>query len=91
MSATLALTEALIRLRSVSPEDAGCLDLISSRLEPLGFALERMPFGAVDNLWARHGAGSPVLCFAGHTDVVPPGPSEEWRTDPFEPVVRDGL
>jgi len=91
MSETLALTEALIRLRSVSPEDAGCLDLIASRLEPLGFVMERMPFGAVDNLWARHGAGGPVLCFAGHTDVVPPGPSEEWRTDPFLPIVRDGL
>lgn len=91
MSATLQLTEELIRRPSVSPEDAGCLDLIAGRLERLGFELERMRFDPVDNLWASHGTGSPVLCFAGHTDVVPSGPREEWQSDPFEPAIRDGL
>jgi len=91
MSDTLALTEALIRLPSVSPDDAGCLDVIAARLAPLGFALERMPFGAVDNLWAKHGSGAPVLCFAGHTDVVPTGPLDDWRSNPFDPQIRDGL
>lgn len=91
MTATLALTEDLLRRPSVSPEDHGCLDLIAARLEPLGFTIERLDFGPVANLWARRGEGSPVLCFAGHTDVVPTGPREEWRTDPFEPIVRDGV
>jgi succinyl-diaminopimelate desuccinylase len=90
-AATLALAQELIRRPSVSPEDHGCLELIAGRLRPLGFKVERMPFGPVENLWARHGDGSPVLCFAGHTDVVPTGPREEWQTDPFEPVVRDGV
>jgi len=91
MSPTLALTEDLLRRPSVSPEDHGCIDLICSRLEPLGFRIERLSFGPVENLWARRGDGGPVLCFAGHTDVVPTGPREEWRTDPFEPVVVDGV
>jgi succinyl-diaminopimelate desuccinylase len=91
MSATLALTEDLLRRPSVSPEDHGCLDVIGARLEKLGFRNERLAFGPVDNLWSRHGTGKPVLCFAGHTDVVPTGPREEWRTDPFEPVIRDGV
>jgi succinyl-diaminopimelate desuccinylase len=90
-AAILALAQELIRRPSVSPEDHGCLDLIAARLQPLGFRIERMPFGPVENLWARHGDSSPVLCFAGHTDVVPTGPREEWQTDPFEPVVRDGV
>jgi succinyl-diaminopimelate desuccinylase len=89
--ATLALAEDLIRRPSVSPEDHGCLQLIGQRLEAHGFRVERMPFGPVENLWARHGSERPVLCFAGHTDVVPTGPREEWHSDPFEPVVRDGL
>jgi len=89
--ATLALTRELIRRPSVSPEDHGCMELIIARLEAAGFRIERMPFGPVENLWARHGEGGPVLCFAGHTDVVPTGPREEWQTDPFEPVVRDGV
>jgi succinyl-diaminopimelate desuccinylase len=75
----------------VSPEDRGCLDVIAARLEPLGFSNERLAFGPVENLWSRRGRARPVLCFAGHTDVVPTGPREEWRTDPFEPVVRDGV
>ena len=91
MSSTLALTEDLLRRPSVSPEDHGCLDVIGARLEPLGFRNERLSFGPVDNLWSRRGTGKPVLCFAGHTDVVPTGPREEWRTDPFEPVIRDGV
>jgi succinyl-diaminopimelate desuccinylase len=90
-SPTLSLTQELIRRPSVSPEDQGCLQLIGERLAALGFRLERMPFGPVENLWALHGDSSPVLCFAGHTDVVPTGPREEWQTDPFEPVVRDGM
>jgi len=91
MSPTLALTQDLLRRPSVSPEDHGCIDLIARRLEPLGFRIERLNFGPVENLWARRGDDGPVLCFAGHTDVVPTGPREEWRTDPFEPVVRDGV
>lgn len=90
-SPTLALTEDLIRRPSVSPEDQGCLQIIAQRLAALGFRIERMPFGPVENLWARHGTSGPVLCFAGHTDVVPTGPREEWHTDPFEPVVKDGV
>jgi len=91
MSSTLSLTESLLRRPSVSPEDHGCLDLICERLAPLGFRNERLRYGPVDNLWATRGSGRPVLCFAGHTDVVPTGPREEWRTDPFEPVIRDGF
>ncbi|MDQ1240920.1 MAG: succinyl-diaminopimelate desuccinylase [Pseudomonadota bacterium] len=91
MSPTLALTEELLRRPSVSPEDHGCLDIICARLEPLGFGNERLQYSPVDNLWATRGHGSPVLCFAGHTDVVPTGPREDWHTDPFEPVIRDGI
>ena len=91
MSPTLALTEDLLRRPSVSPEDNGCLDVISARLEPIGFRIERLDFGPVANLWARRGDDGPVLCFAGHTDVVPTGPREEWRTDPFAPTVIDGM
>lgn len=87
----LSLAEALIRRRSVTPEDSGCLDLIGERLAALGFDLERIDRGAVSNLWARRGNMSPLLCFAGHTDVVPSGPPSAWQSDPFEPVVRDGM
>ena len=88
---TLLLTQDLIRRPSVSPEDQGCLQLIAQRLEAVGFRIEHMPFGPVENLWATHGNERPLLCFAGHTDVVPTGPREEWQTDPFEPVIRDGI
>ena len=92
MSDTLDLTRAMIARPSVSPADGGCQDLMIERLEPLGFTVERMPFGNVENFWAtRRGGDGPVFCFAGHTDVVPTGPLEEWHTDPFEPVVRDGM
>jgi succinyl-diaminopimelate desuccinylase len=91
MSPTVALTEDLLRRPSVSPEDHGCIDVICARLEPLGFRNERLRFGPVENLWARRGDDGPVLCFAGHTDVVPTGPREDWRTEPFEPCVVDGV
>lgn len=90
-AATLALTQDLIRRPSVSPEDQGCLDIITERLQALGFRIERLTYGPVENIWARHGDVGPVLCFAGHTDVVPTGPREEWHTDPFEPTVKDGI
>jgi len=91
MEAVLELARALIARRSVTPEDAGCQALLASRLAACGFSIEQMRFGEVDNLWARHGTGNPVLCFAGHTDVVPAGPTDQWRSPPFEPTVRDGL
>ena len=88
---TLALAQALIARRSITPEDAGCLDLIATHLEPLGFTCERMDSNGVSNLWARRGTAAPLFCFAGHTDVVPTGPLEQWTSDPFEPVIRDGV
>ena len=88
---TLALACDLIARHSVTPEDGGCLDLIAQRLAPLGFVCERIDTGGVSNLWARRGQAQPVLCFAGHTDVVPTGPLEAWATPPFEPTVRDGV
>lgn len=84
----LSLLFDLIRRRSVTPDDAGCQDLIASRLAPLGFDCEMMVFGDVTNLWARRGTSTPVFCFAGHTDVVPPGDADDWRSDPFEPDIR---
>ena len=88
---TLELTLQLIARDSVTPNDAGCLDLIAERLKPLGFTLERIDTGGVCNLFARRGTAAPVLCFAGHTDVVPPGPLDQWHTPPFEPTIRDGI
>jgi len=90
MQSALELVQDLIARRSVTPDDAGCQHLLAERLAAAGFACEVLPFGAVSNLWARRGRASPLLCFAGHTDVVPPGPLEQWRSDPFKPVVRDG-
>jgi len=95
VSATLDLTLDLLRRRSVSPADEGCQDVMIRRLEVLGFRVERLRFGPVDNFWATRegvpGGGGPTLCLAGHTDVVPTGPLEEWHSDPFEPTLRDGL
>ena len=91
MSATLDLTHDLIARASVTPADEGCQDLIGHRLAAIGFQVEHLHYGNVDNLWARRGAARPLLCFAGHTDVVPTGPLEEWRSDPFKPVIREGL
>ena len=88
---TLALARQLIERRSVTPVDAGCLDLLAARLEPLGFRCERIGANGVDNLWARRGERAPLLCFAGHTDVVPTGPLEHWASDPFAPAIRDGV
>jgi succinyl-diaminopimelate desuccinylase len=88
---TLALARDLIRRPSVTPDDAGCQTLIGLRLAALGFHLEPMPSDGVTNLWARRGTAPPVFCFAGHTDVVPPGPLSDWLSDPFEPEIRDGL
>ena len=90
MNATLDLTQALISCRSLTPDDAGCQELIIKRLEPLGFHIERVCSGGVDNFWARRGAARPLLCFAGHTDVVPTGPLDQWHSDPFTPTLRDG-
>ena len=77
------LTRTLIRQPSITPLDSGCQQIIKDMLEGFGFSTEPMRFGGVDNLWARHGNVEPVLCFAGHTDVVPPGPLEDWTVDPF--------
>jgi succinyl-diaminopimelate desuccinylase len=88
---SITLLTELIRRPSVTPDDAGCQEILAERLQVLGFECESMPFGEVTNLWARRGSSGPVLCFAGHTDVVPPGAEEEWMTEPFEPVAHDGL
>lgn len=89
--ATLELTRQLISTRSVTPVDGGCLETIGTRLAAAGFTLERIDAGGVSNLWARRGTAGPLFCFAGHTDVVPTGPLDQWNSDPFEPVVRDGM
>ena len=87
---TLDLARQLIACRSVTPDDAGCMELLGARLAAAGFACERMDRGAVRNLWARRGTASPLVCLAGHVDVVPPGPVERWTSDPFTPTERDG-
>ena len=91
MSDTLDLSIDLIGRPSVSPEDGGCQQVLAARLEKLGFNVEHMPFGKVANFWARRGDAAPVVCFAGHTDVVPAGDPGQWLSDPFTPQVRDGL
>jgi succinyl-diaminopimelate desuccinylase len=91
MPATLDLAVDLLRRPSVTPEDAGCQELLIARLEALNFQVERLCFGAVDNFWARFGEQEPLFAFAGHTDVVPPGPVEQWQSPPFAPEIRDGF
>lgn len=92
MSDVLEFTRQLIARPSITPDDAGCQALIAGRLQRAGFACEHLRFGDVDNLWATHGGGdAPTLVLLGHTDVVPPGPSEAWASDPFDPVIRDGV
>jgi len=90
MSPTLELSKALIARPSVTPDDKGCQQLLAERLEKIGFVIENLRFGDVDNLWARRGTTAPLFAFAGHTDVVPTGPLADWNTDPFDPVTRDG-
>ncbi len=85
-----ALAEALISRASITPDDAGCQALIAERLAQCGFRAEHLRFGETDNLWITRGSGAPVLALVGHTDVVPPGPLEQWSSAPFEPDVRDG-
>lgn len=91
MNPVLSLAEALIARPSLTPDDSGCLDLLGERLSKLGFSLERIDVNGVANLWARRGTSAPLLCFAGHTDVVPVGNREAWRSDPFVPQIRDGM
>jgi succinyl-diaminopimelate desuccinylase len=90
-SATFELARDLISRVSVTPNDGGCQEVLAPRLAGLGFKIERMRFGDVDNLWARRGTDKPLVCFAGHTDVVPTGPLDQWQADPFLPTVRDGV
>lgn len=87
---TILLAQELIACRSLTPDDAGCQEILIGRLEKVGFRIEKFRCGKVDNLWARRGTGAPLLCFAGHTDVVPTGPLEQWDSNPFEPVIRNG-
>ena len=87
---TLVLAQALIACRSLTPFDNGCQEILISRLEKIGFSIESVRCGEVDNLWARRGTFAPLLCFAGHTDVVPTGPVDKWDSDPFIPAIRNG-
>ena len=91
MNETLALARELIGRRSITPHDDGCQEIITGRLAPLGFTFEHFYANGVTNLWARHGSGRPLVCLAGHTDVVPTGPLDKWHTDPFLPAERDGM
>ncbi len=90
MSDTQDLAGDLIARASVTPNDAGCQALLAERLAAIGFGIEHLRFGEVDNLWARRGTAGPLFAFAGHTDVVPAGPLDAWDSDPFTPTVRDG-
>ncbi|MGD8933274.1 MAG: M20/M25/M40 family metallo-hydrolase, partial [Gammaproteobacteria bacterium] len=91
MTATLELAKQLIARPSVTPDDQGCQAIIADRLQRLGFTVEHHRFGEVDNLWARRGSSKPVFVFAGHTDVVPSGPVEQWQYDPFTPTIADNI
>ena len=91
MTPELELTQALIRCRSITPDDAGCMELIAARLQPLGFTVEWLNFEQTRNVWIRRGQQAPLFVFLGHTDVVPSGPLEAWASDPFEPEICDGV
>ncbi len=91
MSATLDLAKQLISIPSVTPDDLGCQKIIAERLSNIGFNIEHLRYGEVDNLWARYGTQSPLFVFAGHTDVVPTGPVEQWRSEPFTPTIIDDV
>ena len=91
MSSTLNFAQRLIRQPSVTPDDAGCQNLIAEALQPVGFNAEFLNYGEVHNLWLRRGQVDPLLVFAGHTDVVPTGPIEQWLHTPFDAVVQDGV
>ena len=91
MSETIKFAIDLIHRHSVTPDDAGCQEAIIARLEALGFNIERLPFAEVANFWARRGDSTPVFAFAGHTDVVPTGPLQQWDSHPFKPEIRDGF
>ena len=91
MSATLELTCELIRRPSLTPKDEGCQALLCARLKAIGFDIHTLRFGEVDNFWAIRGSSGPIMCFAGHTDVVPTGPETYWNTPPFEPTIKDGV
>ncbi|HHJ34879.1 MAG TPA: succinyl-diaminopimelate desuccinylase [Gammaproteobacteria bacterium] len=91
MTATLDLAKQLISIPSITPDDMGCQKIIADRLSDIGFNIETLRFGEVDNLWARYGTQSPLFVFAGHTDVVPTGPVERWSNDPFVPTISDGI
>ena len=91
MTATLELAKQLIKLPSITPEDCGCQQLIAEHLARLDFEIESLPYEDVSNLWAVKGNEGPLLVFAGHTDVVPTGPVEEWSSDPFNPTESDGF
>jgi succinyl-diaminopimelate desuccinylase len=90
-SPTIALSQELISRASVTPEDAGCQQLMADRLSAIGFEIEHLRFDDVDNFWAIRGDSGPILCFAGHTDVVASGPESKWQTPPFEPTIKDGM
>jgi succinyl-diaminopimelate desuccinylase len=88
---TVALATRIIARPSVTPDDAGCMDILAARLKPLGFCIEFINRNGVTNLWARRGTAKPLFVFAGHTDVVPTGPLEKWTSPPFAPEIRDGM
>ncbi len=90
-TSTLNLAEQLVACPSITPVDAGCMAIIENRLRHIGFAVEYVNRGGVTNLWARRGTNGPLFCFAGHVDVVPPGPADRWQSPPFEPTRRDGF
>ncbi len=91
MNNTLDLAKLLISKKSVTPDDAGCQEIIASRLEKIGFHIEHLKFGEVDNLWATYGDSGPLFIFLGHTDVVPTGPIDEWDSDPFTATKKGPL